>query len=124
MNKIVSLTSVASILLLTIGATPALADDLAGEGLLASGALAQGDYARAARQLKAVPPRAMEDPARLINLGNAYAGLGRMNDARVAYQEAARAPEMQVALADGTEASSRDVARRALGRIQSTYAMR
>jgi Flp pilus assembly protein TadD len=106
------------------GAAPAMADDLAGEGLLAAGAIAKGDYERAVRQLKAVPPRAMEDPARLINLGNAYAGMGRLTDARVAYRAAERAPEMELALADGTEASSRDVARRALGRITPAYAMR
>ncbi|MGE4324043.1 MAG: tetratricopeptide repeat protein [Sphingobium sp.] len=114
----------AAAILLTMAATPALADDLAGEGLLAAGALMQGDYAQAMRQLRAVPPRAMEDSARLINLGNAYAGLGRVADARVAYHAAERAPEMELALADGTEGSSREVARRALARLPQAYAMR
>lgn len=124
MGKRFWMGGVAAALLTTMGATPALADDLAGEGLLAAGALMHGDYAQAMRQLRAVPPRAMEDSARLINLGNAYAGLGRIAEARVAYNAAERAPEMQLALADGTEASSREVAHRALSRLPQAYAMR
>ncbi|WHO37482.1 tetratricopeptide repeat protein [Sphingobium sp. AP49] len=94
------------------------------DGRLAAAALSQGDFARAERRLTAVRPDAANDAARLINLGNAYAGLGRMVDARNAYQAARYAPEAMLVLADGSEASSRDIAIKAMDRLQASYAMR
>ncbi len=46
------------------------------DGGLAARDLTAGDYAKAAKRLKAVWPDSANDPARLINLGNAYAGMG------------------------------------------------
>ncbi|MDI1294349.1 MAG: tetratricopeptide repeat protein [bacterium] len=94
------------------------------DGRLASAALSSGQFARAATRLTVVRPDAANDPARLINLGNAYVGLGRIADARAAYMAARYAPDAMLVLADGSEASSRDVARRAMGRIEASYAMR
>src|SRR3546814_14508827 len=71
---------------------------------------------RSVKRLSLIAPDAANDPARLINLGNAYAGLGRMNDAREAYKSARYAPEGMLVLADGSEASSRDIARKAMRR--------
>ena len=94
------------------------------DGRLAAGPLMAKDYARAARRLAAPRPDGANDPARLINLGNAYAGLGRMADAREAYRSARFAPDSLLVLANGQESSSRDVARLALGRLEARYAMR
>ena len=94
------------------------------EGGLAAPALMARDYEKAARRLAAAWPDGANDPARLINLGNAYAGLGRMKDAREAYRSARFAPESTLVLANGDEGSSRDIARRALGRLETSLAMR
>ena len=94
------------------------------DGTLAAAPLMAHDYARAARRLAAARPDAANDPARLINLGNAYAGMGRMADAREAYRSARFAPDSLLVLANGREASSRDVARLALSRLEKSYAMR
>lgn len=94
------------------------------DGRLAAPALTARDYEKAARRLRPMWPEGANDPARLINLGNAYAGLGRMKDAREAYRSARFAPESPLLLANGEAASSRDVARRALGRLEASYAMR
>ncbi|WP_441339474.1 tetratricopeptide repeat protein [Novosphingobium sp. Chol11] len=94
------------------------------DGRLAAPALIARDYEKAARRLAPMWPEGANDPARLINLGNAYAGLGRMKDAREAYRSARFAPESTLLLANGEAASSRDVARRALDRLEASYAMR
>lgn len=94
------------------------------DGGLAAASLMSRDYATAARRLSTPRPDEANDPARLINLGNAYVGLGRMHDAHKAYRSARFAPEMTLSLANGEESSSRDVARRALGRLEASYAMR
>lgn len=91
---------------------------------LAAKALSAGRFADAQRKLVAMPVYGENDPARLINLGNAYAGLGRVAQAREAYRAARFAPEVTLVLANGTEESSRDVALRALGRLNPRYAMR
>ena len=94
------------------------------DGGLAAASLIAKDYGKAARRLAAARPDAANDPARLINLGNAYVGLGRMTDAREAYRSARFAPDTTLVLANGEESSSRDVARRAMGRLEASYAMR
>ena len=78
------------------------------DGRLAAPALIARDYEKAARRLAPMWPEGANDPARLINLGNAYAGLGRMKDAREAYRSARFAPESTLLLANGEAASSRD----------------
>ncbi|BAV64172.1 hypothetical protein [Sphingobium cloacae] len=94
------------------------------DGGLAANALMSGDFGKAANKLKSPVPDGANDPARLINLGNAYAGLGRMADARDAYKAARFAPETLLVLANGKEESSRDIARRAMGKLATNYAMR
>ncbi|MCB4862146.1 tetratricopeptide repeat protein [Sphingobium sp. PNB] len=91
---------------------------------LASKALAAGDYQVAARRLEALRSDFPDDPARLINLGNAYAGMGKAKAARNAYQAARFAPDAVLVTADGQEGSSREIARKAIGRLQTSYAMR
>jgi len=91
---------------------------------LAASALLAHDFDKAARKLQAVWPDTINDPARLINLGNAYAGMGRTSDAREAYAAVSRVPDMMLVLADGSEESSRSIAQRAAGRLNTSYAMR
>ena len=94
------------------------------DGRLAAAALESGDFTKAQRRLSAVRPDAANDPARLINLGNAYAGMGRTADARDTYARALYAPDTMLLLANGTEESSRSIARRAIARLSPSYAMR
>ena len=94
------------------------------DGGLAAKALLAGDFSKAVSKLQPMRVDGANDPARLINLGNAYAGVGRMADAREAYRSARFAPDTMLVLANGTEESSRDVAVRALGRLNPHYAMR
>lgn len=93
-------------------------------GRLAAQALRAGDFAKAQRRLTVVRPDAANDPARIINLGNAYAGMGRLADAQIAYTTALYAPDAMLVLANGEEESSRSIARRALHKLEAAYAMR
>ncbi|BBC99940.1 MULTISPECIES: tetratricopeptide repeat protein [Sphingobium] len=93
------------------------------DGTLAATALQAGRFVDAQRKLASMPVYGENDPARLINLGNAYAGLGKMAQAREAYRSARFAPEVTLVLANGNEESSRDVAVRALSRLNPSYAM-
>lgn len=94
------------------------------DGRLAAKAIGNGQFEAARRKLEPMRVYGENDPARLINLGNAYAGLGRMAQAREAYRAARSAPELTLILADGTEGSSRAVAQKALTRLNPAYAMR
>lgn len=91
---------------------------------LASAALASGDYQAAARRLEGLRSDFADDPARLINLGNAYAGMGKVKAARHAYKAAGFAPDTILITADGQQSSSRELAQRAMSRLQTAYAMR
>ncbi len=93
-------------------------------GRLAAAALEAGDFAKAERRLTVVRPDAANDPARIINLGNAYAGMGRMADAHREYTNALYAPDSMLVLANGQEESSRSIARRALHKLEASYAMK
>ncbi len=93
-------------------------------GRLAAAALSSGDFAKAERRLTVVRPDAANDPARIINLGNAYAGLGRLADAHREYTNALYAPDSMLVLANGEEESFRAIARRALRKLEANYAMK
>lgn len=81
--------------------------------------LRAGDAAAAVRHLEATDG---DDPARLINLGSAYARQGRIAEAEGMYRAAiASEQRYRLELADGTWADSREAARLALARLhQST----
>jgi len=91
---------------------------------LASAALLSGDYRDAARRLESLRSDFADDPARLINLGNAYAGMGRLKSARNAYQAASFAPDTVLITADGRQSYSREIARNAIRRLKTNFAMR
>lgn len=94
------------------------------DGNLAANAIASGQFDAAIERLEPMQPFSANDPARLINLGNAYAGAGRMKQAREAYRSARFAPEMTLVLANGEEESSRVIARRAISRLNPSFAAR
>ena len=103
-------------------AEPAVVDSTYGG--LAVKAMAARDFEAAVKQLRDKSPDGLTDAARLINLGNAYAGLRRYDAARKAYMKAQRSPEQILLLANGSEASSRAIAERALSRLGTVYASR
>lgn len=93
-------------------------------GALGVASMMQGDYDAAAAALNRMDGASAHDPARLINLGTAYANLGRMADAEKAYLAAAGAPQIDLSMADGTIRNSRDVAKDGLRRVRARYGAR
>ncbi|WP_432769289.1 MAG: hypothetical protein HEQ22_00700 [Sphingopyxis sp.] len=66
----------------------------------------------------------IRDPSRLINLGTAYARLGRTGDAKTAYGAALDSPiRYDVELADGRYVDSRWAARTALANLDQGRAL-
>lgn len=108
-------------------AVPAFAQDSEigyPEGALAYQALMNEDYASAARTLEEDPALA-DDPARLINLGQAYARLGRTGDAEDMFQAAIDSKtSFDVVMSDGSVMSTRQAARRALANLERRIAIR
>lgn len=98
-------------------------------GTLGYAALLQGNYPAALDQMRAaekqVSPAARRDPARLINMGLAYAKMGDAESARSHYQAAINAPaSFDIILSDGRVMDSRVAARHALRRLDQDYARR
>lgn len=97
-------------------------------GALGYAALLQGNYPAALEQMQAaeeVSPAARRDPARLINMGLAYAKMGDVASARKHYQAAIGAPtSFDIILSDGRVMDSRVAARHALRRLDLGYASR
>jgi tetratricopeptide (TPR) repeat protein len=98
-------------------------------GTLGYAALLQGNYQAALAQMQAAErtdSRAVRrDPARLINMGLAYAKIGDMAMARSHYQAAIDAPtSFDIILSDGRVMDSRVAARKALRRLDQGFARR
>lgn len=98
-------------------------------GTLGYAALLQGNYPAALEQMQAaqneVSPAARRDPARLINMGLAYAKMGDVASARQHYQAAIDTPvSFDIILSDGRIMDSRVAARHALRRLDQGYARR
>lgn len=98
-------------------------------GALGYAALLKGDYPAALEQMQAAEKQvslaARRDPARLINMGLAYAKMGDAESARTQYQAAIDAPaSFDIILSDGRVMDSRVAARRALRRLDQDYARR
>lgn len=111
-------------------AAPAFAQDRAGEvgypvGSLGYDALVRGDVRAAEVQLERGNGVSATDPARLINLGYVHMRAGRYITAQTIFQTVRDSEEhFTVELANGETADTRDVARRALGRLSLTMASR
>ncbi|QJQ32681.1 tetratricopeptide repeat protein [Sphingomonas lacunae] len=111
-------------------AAPSLAQERSGEvgypvGSLGYDALVRGDVQAAELQLERGSGVASTDPARLINLGYVHMRAGRFITAQTLFQAVRDSEEhFIVELANGETADTRDVARRALGRLQMSMASR
>lgn len=79
--------------------------------------LAAGRSEAAVNKLEAAGASRSGDPATLINLGTAYAAVGRTDQAIAAYRAAADGDRYQLELADGSWVDSRVAARTALSRL-------
>ena len=114
--------------LMLIG-TPAIAQD-SGEieyakGALGYDALMAGQNEIALQQLEAAEKVDANDPARLINLGQVYARMGRTGDAARMFMAAMKSDtNFDLVLANGTIVNSRDAADQALQNLNSQYAGR
>lgn len=126
--KTAKILAVAAGLLIT--SAPALAGSEKGEigyakGALAYDALMAGDNQAAVEQLEQSRHVRASDPARLINLGQAYARTGRIGDAASMFTAAMNSNRsLDLVLADGTVMNSRDAARIALGNLNNRMAAR
>lgn len=116
----------AGAVLLISAASPAMAAQSEQEGYrtnaLGVSAILSGDYKTAAWQLDRKDGVSERDPAWLINRANAYAGLGRYQEASQAYRAAMEARPIMLTLADGSVRSSREIARAAINRLGTSYA--
>lgn len=110
-------------------ATPAIAQD-SGEigyakGALGYDALIAGDNETALQQLEAAEKVDAQDPARLINLGQTYARLGRTGDAARMFMAAMQSNrDFDLLLANGKVVNSRDAANQALQHLNSQFSGR
>ena len=113
---------------LLIAATPVLAGGPDGEigyakGSLGYNALVAGDNQTALAQLEAAKDVSSNDPARLINLGQAYLRIGRTGDAAKMFMAAINNNRsFDLVLADGTVINSREAAELALRKMNDTLA--
>ena len=118
-----SLGLVGSALALALG-TPAYASQDTESDTLGSAIMAR-QYGNAASQIEALSRKGGADAALLINLGNAYAGMGKYDNARAAYRAAMIAsPDMELEMADGSVRIVRDIATDGIRRLNTAYASR
>ena len=95
------------------------------QGSIGYEALMQGDNDRAILQILTNERVSQNDPAKLINLGQAYARTGRTTEAAVLFKAAIQSREdLDLVLADGRVMSSKEAARQALARLQTRVATR
>ncbi len=126
--KTAKMLSVATAVLLI--SAPAVAAEAQGEigyanGALGYDALVAGDNHTALQQLEAADGVHENDPARLINLGQAYARTGRSGDAARMFMAAMNSNRsFDVLLADGSVMNSRKAAEAALNRLNDQLASR
>jgi lipopolysaccharide biosynthesis regulator YciM len=94
-------------------------------GSLGYDALIAGDNNRAIAQILADDKVSRNDPARLINLGQAYARTGRISEAAQLFTSVIKSQnELDLIMADGSVMTSKDAAKQALAKLQSRMASR
>lgn len=126
--KMMKILGVATGLLMV--SAPALAAQAEGEigysqGSLGYDALMAGENETAVKQLEAANGISENDPARLINLGQAYARTGRTSDAAKMFMTAINSKHsFALVLADGTVIDSREAATLALNSLNNRLASR
>lgn len=83
--------------------------------------LKAGDNDAAIREILGDWSVRADDPSRLINLGTAYARVGRSKEAAAAYRAAIRSDvRYALELSDGSWIDSKEAAQKALARLQGT----
>jgi len=87
-------------------------------------AMMSRDYVTAEAQLRALDGVDAADPARLINLGQLLIRTGRLAEGTALLDQARKVEDVELVLADGRTMWSRDVARRALATVTTSYASR
>lgn len=88
-------------------------------------ALVRGDNERAVSQILESEQVSRHDPAKLLNLGRAYARMGRMDEASAMFAAAMQSRDnVDLVLADGRVMNSRDAARKAYASLQTRIATR
>jgi tetratricopeptide (TPR) repeat protein len=85
--------------------------------------LSAGDTQAAIRHLESADTVDRDDPARLINLGTAYARDGRPADAAAMFRAALKSEQRWLELADGRWLDSHAAARLALARLDHSRAL-
>ena len=94
-------------------------------GSIGYDALVAGDNERAILQISTSNRVSRNDPAKLINLGQAYARTGRTAEAAVLFETAmASREQFDLVLANGRVMSSKEAARRALSGLQTRFTSR
>ena len=88
-------------------------------------ALMLGENERAISQIKTNAQVSRHDPAKLLNLGTAYARTGRTNEAADVFMIAMQNKDsVDLVLADGRVMNSKDAARKAYAGLQQRIATR
>jgi Flp pilus assembly protein TadD len=94
-------------------------------GSLAVAAIERGDWARAEALLNDDHGISRNDPARLINLGEVYMRTGRTAEALAVWRAAVKSDRHEMVATMGNRwISTRDLAREALARYETTTASR
>lgn len=89
------------------------------EASISNEALANGQYRQAVAELRQGSLEEVNDPARLINLGTAYARLGDFENASDAFRRAMYSDvRYDLELTDGSVVDSRHAARLALAKLE------
>lgn len=95
------------------------------KGSIGYDALVSGDNERAIAQILSNHQISQHDPAKQINLGQAYARTGRTSEAAKLFSAAMRnRDEVDLILADGRVMNSKEAARQALAGLQTRIATR
>jgi Flp pilus assembly protein TadD len=95
------------------------------KGSIGYEALVKGDNERAVSQILASAQVSRHDPAKLLNLGHAYARLGRMDEASALFTVVMQSRDsLDLVLADGSVMNSKEAARKAYARLQPRLATR
>jgi lipopolysaccharide biosynthesis regulator YciM len=85
----------------------------------------RGDNERAVSQILANEQVSIHDPAKLLNLGRAYARMGRTDEAAEIFMAAMQSRnDVELVLADGRVINSKDAARMAYAGLQQRVASR
>ena len=118
------LAGIAMVLAITHAAAPAAARNLSADGVtvlpVAFDEMQTGRTDAAIAKLQADNDLSARDPSRLINLGSAYARLGRHAEAAAMFRAAITSPiRYDLELANGAYMDSRWAARTALARLEN-----